>query len=82
MTLTEIILANAERARNLTVHATTILGHVSIKDTVTGQECFLQGDDGIAFVSEARRLWEESGNVTLADVHLHLALPYAENLFN
>lgn len=82
MTLTEIILANAERARNLTVHVESIYGTVSIKDVEDGQECFLQGDEGSAFVSEARRLWEESGDVTMTDVYLHLALPYAENLFN
>lgn len=81
MTLTAIILTNAERARNLTVHVASIYGTVSIKDD-TGQECFLQGDEGSAFISEARHLWNKSGDVTMGDVYLHLALPYAENLFN
>jgi len=82
MTLTEIILADAERARNLTVHVESIYGTVSIRGDGPGQECFLQGDEGSAFIDEARRLWEESGEVTMQDVYLHLALPYAENLFN
>lgn len=82
MTLTEIILATAARAdaSGITVSACSLYGTVSIKDN-QGNECFLQGDDGSAFISEAKRLWEESGDVTMMDCYLHLAFPYAECLF-
>lgn len=78
-TLHDIITANCEYLKDVRVDVVSIYGTVNIID-LTGEHesIFLQGDEGSAFISEARQLWNEVGTVTIDDCHLHLAKPYID----
>ena len=43
---------------------------------------FLDGHQADAFIDEARKLYEEVGDVTIDDCYAHVAKPYIENCLN
>lgn len=83
MKLIDIIRADQDRYTDMHVCADTIYGTVSIEDTNNFQDSiFLQGDDASEFISQAYVLYNELEHVTMSECYHHLAIPYAENLWN
>ena len=44
------------------------------------ENVFLQGEEAVAFIKEAKRLYEELQHITLDTMYLALAAPYIECL--
>lgn len=83
MTLAEIIAANVQYMRNVTVSVDTRYETVEISDDSGAQEeIFLQGQDAHEFIRESEDIWNQVGSVSIADVHLHMARCYVDNLWN
>jgi hypothetical protein len=83
MTLIEIIRASAARMTNVTVETNSSMETVCIFDDSGAQEdIFMQGEEASEFIDRCKALYEEAGDVGMGDVELHVASPYAENLWN
>ena len=84
MKLIDIIQNNAEfvKASGFTVDVQSNMDTVLIKHDSgdADQEVMLETDEGYQFIAEALKLFDELQDVTLEDVHFHLAKPYVENL--
>ena len=73
---------NAENA-DYTVDADSKHSTVCIKDTAGVQDdIFLQGIEADHFNDKAEEMYNDLREVTLAEVELHLARDYVENLWN
>ncbi len=82
MTLTEIIKASNVDP-GITVECDASFATVCISDDECVQEdIFMQGDQASEFIENCRRLYDEAGDVTMTEVEIHCAMPYAENLWN
>ena len=81
MNLSAIIKQTANQAQKcgITVKAQSHFSMVAI-DWPDSEGCFLQDSEADDFCDEARRLWEELGDVTETDCALYLATHYVENL--
>lgn len=83
MNLSDIIRADQNRYTDMTINVQSIYGTVSITDDNNFQdEIFLQGDDASNFISEAWDIYHSCGDVSFGEVYHHLAIAYAENLWN
>ena len=82
-TIQQIIAADAEFMINsgIDVNINTSNCWVEIDDG-ENEPIFLQGDEAEKFISEAEEIWDVAGTVTIEEVRLHLARPYAENIWN
>jgi hypothetical protein len=75
MNLVDIIKADVQYVAGVTIEVDRAYGTVAI-----GDDIFLQGDEGYAFIDAAERLYEEAQYVTYDEVYAHLAKPYVDCL--
>ena len=61
------------------VQAISIFGTVSIRD-MKGNKIFLQGDEGSAFISQAKALYDELGDISLQEACEFYAYDYLDLL--
>jgi len=73
--LTEIIQTGARYASSVSIDVDEARGTVAIGDGI-----FLQGDEGYAFIDEARALWNQAGDVGIDECYACLAGPYLDCL--
>lgn len=82
-TIQDIIRANAERMKDVTVTVDERYETVTISDdTGEQEEIFLDGEDAHEFICKRDELWEETGDLSRDVIELHLASTYVENLWN
>lgn len=83
MTLSDIIRADAARMQGVTVTVNSQMETVCISDDMGVQDdIFMQGQDANEFVAQRDHLYEETGDIGMDVIELHLAHPYAETLWN
>lgn len=83
MRIDYILKANAQRAINslITVDVDGSFGTVTIDSP--GQETIsMQGDDAEQFIADCDKYYNRCKSLDLGTIHLALAYPYAENLWN
>lgn len=83
VTLLDVIEFNANYCSDVSVTVNTVLGTVCIRD-MSGvyDDIFLQGDDAVVFIEEAKQLWDTLETVAMSTCYLHLAKPYIECIWN
>ena len=82
MTLTEIIKADVEYMRYVTVEVDSAFGFVTISDDLGVHEgIFMQGEEAEEFIDQCASLYEEAGDALMYEVELHLAKSYVENIW-
>lgn len=83
MTLSEIILNDAEYLKDVSILVESNYGHVTITDcTGHNEDIFLQDDDASVFISELYHLYNLTGDLTKSDISLHLAKIYVDSYWN
>ncbi len=82
-TLTEIYEQTADRMRDVEVSVDSAFSWVTIHDiTGANEDIFLEGEEAEKFIQECDDLWNSLGDVYVHTLHLALASPYCENIWN
>ncbi|MFS1429098.1 hypothetical protein LMH73_018615 [Vibrio splendidus] len=84
MKIIDIIRANAEFVRNsgFSIHVQSSMDMVTIKHESNDEvmDTVLIGDEGYQFIAEALKQFDDIQDISLEEIHLHLAKPYMENM--
>ena len=78
-TMQEIIAADVIYAGDTEIEVNTLMPSVLIGGP---DGVFLDGHEAENFLAEAKKLYEELGDVTLDDIYKHLAKNWIDSLYN
>lgn len=81
MNLKTILQAHARLVRDSGINVEIDRGMGTVNMQCDGETfCFLQGDEGYAFIDEANAVWEQAGDMGWDDVLLTQVHPYLDLL--